>query len=370
MSLATFLSRIDHTLRPLLGSLKPRIFTHLYSATRPWFSAIAANDAIQPIIVPDTFKVCVRNLTFRSPIGNAAGMYKHAEGYERAYAQGAGFYLAGTTTSLPRKGNIKNRIALPFVPYPKSHAASNWLGLPNKGHIETAKHIATFSHYPEFPIGASVSMDPGMNISQGLQGLIEGIKAYQDAGCDFIELNESCPNVSGHSTDHKMIDDSLIARLDAIADTLDLATYPVIVKFSNDTDPALIKPLMSILVERKFAGINLGNTSTAYQKYASQIHDDDKKHYEYFTKEYGGGLSGAIMRESSLQLCSIAHEYLREHSIKDCIVIATGGIETSDDIREAMNTGAHLTQWYTGYFERFGVDGNKVYSNLYQQLDA
>ena len=76
------------------------------------------------------------------------------------------------------------------------------------------------------------------------------------------------------------------------------------------------------------------------------------------------------MRESSLQICSIAHEYLREHSIKDCIVIATGGIETSDDIRDALNTGAHLTQWYTGYFERFGVDGNKVYSNLYQQLEA
>ena len=370
MSLATLLSRIDHSLRPLLGSLHSRIFTHVYSATRPWFSSIAAKDIIHPIIIPDTLKVRIRNLTFRSPIGNAAGMYKHAEGYERAYAQGAGFYLAGTTTSLPRKGNVKNGIALPFIPYPNSHSASNWLGLPNKGHIETANLIATFSHYPEFPLGASVSMDPGMNRSQGLKGLIEGIKAYQDAGCDFIELNESCPNVPGHATEHDMIDDSLIARLDAIADTIDLETYPIIVKFSNDTDPSLIKPLMSILIERNYAGINLGNTSTAYQKHESHIHADDKKHYEYFTKEYGGGLSGAILRESSLQICSIALEYLRECSIKDCSVIATGGIETSDDIRDAMNAGAHLTQWYTGYFERFGVDGNKVYSNMYQQLHS
>jgi dihydroorotate dehydrogenase len=344
------------------------VFTYIYSSTRPWFAAIAADDQLTPIIVPDRLKVHIRNLTFRSPIGNAAGMYKHAEGYERAYAQGAGFYLAGTTTSQPRKGNKKNGITLPFVPYPKSHSASNWLGLPNLGHKETAQRIAKFTHYPDFPIGASVSMDPGMSMNEGLHGLIEGIKYYQDAGCDFIELNESCPNVPGHSNHHDSLDPSLISRLDAIANAIDLQSYPVIVKFSNDTEPGLIKPLMSILNQRNYTGINLGNTSTAYQKHASKINPDDTKHYEYFTKEYGGGLSGAIVRESSLQLCSLAVEYLRENSIDDCIVIATGGIETSEDIFNAMNTGAHLTQWYTGYFERFGVDGNRIYSNIYQEL--
>jgi hypothetical protein len=208
MSLATFLSRIDHSLRPVLGKLYPRIFTHLYSATRPWFSAIAANDEIQPVIVPNTLKVRVRNLTFRSPIGNAAGMYKHAEGYERAYAQGAGFYLAGTTTSLPRKGNVKNGIALPFVPYPKSHAASNWLGLPNKGHIETAKHISTFSHYPEFPIGASVSMDPGMNISQGLQGSrrIKMPDVISSSSMRVVRMSQDMPLIINRLMTHSLQD--------------------------------------------------------------------------------------------------------------------------------------------------------------------
>ena len=368
MSLATILSRIDHAFRPHLTSLSPHLFTHLYSSTRPWFSALAARDSVQLQVVPKHLAVKLRNITFRSPIGNAAGMYKQAEGYERAYAQGAGFYVAGTTTSLPRIGNKKHGIFLPFVPYPKSHSASNWLGLPNKGHFEIARIISKFTHYPEFPIGASVSMDPGMNAPEGLQGLIDGIKAYQDAGCDFIELNESCPNVPGHSSAHDILDASLVSRLDAIANSIDLKALPIIVKFSNDTDSSLMKPLISLLFERNFAGINLGNTSTAYQKHLRNMHVDDRKHVEYFTREFGGGLSGAILRESCLSLCKEARKHVSELNKNDFAIIATGGIEYAEDITKALRAGANLTQWYTGYFERFGVDGNRIYTNLYKNL--
>ncbi len=368
MSLATLLSRIDHVCRPLLTSLPPRLFTHLYSSTRPWFSSLAAHDSVHHEHIPNHLQVQIRNLTFRSPIGNAAGMYKQAEGYERAYAQGAGFYLAGTTTSLPRIGNKKHGIFLPFVPYPKSHSASNWLGLPNKGHKETARIISKFTHYPDFPIGASVSMDPGMIAPEGLLGLIDGIQAYQDAGCDFIELNESCPNVPGHSSAHDILDASLISRLDAIANAIDLKALPIIVKFSNDTDPSLMKPLISLLLERNFTGINLGNTSTAYQKHLQNMHVDDKKHMEYFTREFGGGLSGAILRDSCLSLCKEARKHVSELNENDFAIIATGGIEFAEDITKAINGGANLTQWYTGYYERFGIDGNRIYTNLYKKL--
>jgi hypothetical protein len=49
---------------------------------------------------------------------------------EVAARQGAGGWLAGSTTARPRAGNA----GTPFVPYPRSGAASNWLGLPNPGH--------------------------------------------------------------------------------------------------------------------------------------------------------------------------------------------------------------------------------------------
>lgn len=104
MSLVTLLSKLDHTLRPALGALPATLFTRLYSSTRPWFSKVAAQDDVSVVSIPDQVSISFKHLTFRSYLGNAAGMYKQAEGYERAYAQGAGFYLCGTTTSLPRKG--------------------------------------------------------------------------------------------------------------------------------------------------------------------------------------------------------------------------------------------------------------------------
>jgi dihydroorotate dehydrogenase len=366
MSIATYLSRVDHTLRPFLGRLPSGMFTRLYSSTRPWFSKLASNDNLAPIEIPQNLRFQFKHLVFRSRLGNAAGMFKQAEGYERAYAQGAGFYLCGTTTSLKRAGNTKNGIHLPFVPYPKSHAASNWLGLPNDGHIITAKKISTFPRYPDFPIGASISMDPGMDIQQGVKGLLDGIHAYVDAGCDFLELNESCPNVPGHETDHSVLDESLLHRLDAISSIFKTSSIPVFVKFSNDTDPNLVSQLLKALMERGFSGVNFGNTSTRYEHYETFIHPHDKDHYKYFVNSFGGGLSGRLLRQNSELLIQQADAYCKRQSLQDFLIIATGGIETKHDFNQALEHGAHLAQWYTGYYEQFGIHGNAVYAAMYK----
>lgn len=365
MSLATLLSKLDHTLRPALGALPAPFFTRLYSSTRPWFSKVAANDVLSEVAIPSNLAFTFKHLVFRSHLGNAAGMYKQAEGYNRAYAQGAGFYLSGTTTSLPRTGNTKRGIHLPFVPYPKTHAASNWLGLPNDGHRATALKISGFQRYHNFPIGASIAMDPGMDSQQAMKGLIDGMHAYIDAGCDFLELNESCPNVPGHGVDHGALDLSLLERLDVISSQVDLSSTPVFVKFSNDTDIRLVPDLLQALLDRSFSGINFGNTSTKYAEMESRIHPSDRHHYAYFTKEFGGGLSGVILKDASSALIAQARRCCDEKSIQDFLIIATGGIETKEDVMMAKQNGAGLIQWYTGYYEQYGIHGNDVYSTMY-----
>jgi len=365
MSIATLLSKIDHYLRPIFGALPASLFTRLYSSTRPWFSKVAANDAVPFVSIPSNVSISFKQLTFRSYLGNAAGMYKQAEGYERAYAQGAGFYLCGTTTSLPRKGNTKHGIHLPFVPYPNTHAASNWLGMPNDGHRATAAKIARFMRYEHFPIGASIAMDPGMSSDQAMKGLIEGMRAYIDAGCDFLELNESCPNVPGHDMNHGILDFSLLERLDTISSQIDLTSIPVFVKLSNDTDQRLVPELMRALIDRSFSGVNFGNTSTRYKEMERLIHSSDRHLYDYFTKEFGGGLSGVIVREASTALIAQAKRYREELSAPEFLIIATGGIETKEDVQKSKEKGADIIQWYTGYYEQFGKHGNDVYSAMY-----
>jgi len=59
------------------------------------------------IDIPYGFSSVLWGIKFRQPLFNAAGMFKTGDGYKLAVAQGAGAFLAGTSTQNSRKGNIK-----------------------------------------------------------------------------------------------------------------------------------------------------------------------------------------------------------------------------------------------------------------------
>ncbi|MFM7339239.1 MAG: hypothetical protein ACKO2H_03935, partial [Bacteroidota bacterium] len=117
--------------------------------------------------------------------------------------------------------------------------------------------------------------------------------------------------------------------------------------------------------DRGFSGVNFGNTSTKYEVHEQSIHPLDKQHYHYFTTTFGGGISGNIVRSSSTALVRAAQAFRESQHSKEFMIIATGGIETHDDFLQSQHNGADLVQWYTGYYEQFGVHGNAVYSNMY-----
>jgi len=373
MSVSSALAYVDNKVRPLLTRLPASLFTAVYSSTRRWYSVISAQDKrIHAIVVPPELAREVSGLVFRSPLFNAAGMYKYAEGYETSYRLGAGAFLSGTTTYYPRKGNTKNGITHPFAPYPYSHAASNWMGLPNEGHAAIAKKMSAFNRYNGFPIGASIASDPGMNDKDASILLLKGIELFIAAKIDFIEINESCPNTEGHaSLSTIMLDNSLIQRLEKISSFIKQKgmSLPIFVKFSNDTELFQIPELIQLLLDLKFAGVNFGNTSTRYEEYRKVIKPKDLHIYDYFTTTFGGGISGNVLRPSSIQLCSAANTYMQTKSYqKDFAIISTGGIETGNDIVEAEHVGASLTQWYTGYYEQYGIHGKNIYKNLYSDI--
>ena len=369
MIISELIARADYYGRPLMSLLPPHVLTKLYSTGRKYFLDAFFSANFNYIHIPDSLAVQCGSLTFRSPIFNAAGMFKNAEGYEQCYALGAGAYLAGTTTSLPREGNNKNGINHPFCPYPHSGAASNWLGLPNQGHAAVAKKIAQLPRYTNFPIGISVSADPGMAPEQAVPLLIDGIHRYNDAGVDFIELNESCPNTETIVHHHKTLDPDLIHRLENIAKhCIDLPhhTTPIFLKFSNDIDKEQLFALIHIMHELGFAGINIGNTSIKYQQLENHIHKKDIKNFRYFYQTFGGGTSGTMLNVPSLDLCSHALEVLPDNA--QMTIIRTGGIFSAKDIIASKQKGIPLQQWYTGFFDEFAHKGNNVYSSLYSQL--
>ena len=174
---AARLARLEAGLRPILTRLPPSWAVRLYSRGRRSFLPLwAGAPPARAYPPPPELAVELWGIRFGSPILNAAGMFKNGDGYALAARQGAGGWLAGTTTARERQGNLRAGIATPFAPYPRSHAASNWLGLPNPGHAAVAKHLASLEKVAGCPIGASLSADPdpAISVDEKLDGLVRG----------------------------------------------------------------------------------------------------------------------------------------------------------------------------------------------------
>lgn len=368
MNISAGLAKAEALWRPMLTRLPASWAVRIYSRGRARFlPLLAAEVPTCAYVPPQELARTLWGIDFRSPISNAAGMFKQGEGYALVARQGAGAWLAGTTTAGERRGNLRAGIKTPFAPYPRSHAASNWLGLPNPGHAVVARRIAALERVPGCPIGASLSADPDAELQteQKLAGLVAGMRLYEEARVDFLEMNESCPNTEAGAEDFSQ----LAARLRHVA-TEFLAKrsrpLPVIVKFSNDTEPAQVEPLVSLLLELGYDGVNFGNTSTAYSEHAKAIDERERPLYDYFTSTFGGGLSGRPLREKSFALCQKAVEIVRaEAPAREFHVVRTGGIESAADVRASEAIGVPLCQWYSAYFEHFSAHGHDLYRRFF-----
>lgn len=307
------------------------------------------------------------DINFGFPLFNSAGMFKKGESYYTVAKQGAGAYLSGTTTSTYRKGNFKNGVLHPFASFPNSGSAVNWMGLPNEGHKIVAKRLSEIEKFPNCPIGASLSASPEEYEKEALENMVEGMNLYKKAEVDFLEINESCPNITeGHIVNNSSLDSGLIDRLEYISKNFlknRERNIPVIVKFSNDTDLSLVSEIIDILVELGFDGVNFGNTSTQYTNLSGMIEAKERKIYDYFTDNFGGGLSGKVLNGLSLELVKGSSEYLKEKNLgREFHIIRTGGINSPKELKHSIESGASICQWYTAYFSEFAKYGHRVYN--------
>ncbi|MEM8962545.1 MAG: hypothetical protein AAGD38_13760 [Acidobacteriota bacterium] len=364
------LARFEHGLRPLMTRLPFALAVEVYSRGRERFlrQLVAARPA--PRHVPSSLTQTLWGIEFRAPLFNAAGMFKNGRGYELCAAHGAGAYLAGTTTSRRRRGNDRQSPPRPFFPYPRSHAAVNWLGLPNDGHAAVASRLANVDRVPGCPIGVSVGTDTDGSVQERLEGLLDGLRHYDDAGVDFIEINESCPNTEEGATPFA----ALAERLETLSRSFlrhRNRRLPVLVKFSCDTDPERVAELIDLLLTLRFDGVIFGNTSTAYDRHRATIDPSERGAYDTFARRFGGGVSGRVLAADARTLCGTASRIVSEKQPTDEFhVVRVGGVETATDVDEALADGAALCQWYTGLFSAYATHGDDLYAKLYGSMPA
>ena len=268
-------------------------------------------------------------LTFRNPIGLAAGFDKNGVIPEAIQAAGFGYIEVGSITANPSTGNPAPRV----FRLPQDQALINRMGLNNDGAKTIIKRLK--NKQIGFPLGLNIAKthDPEILGDQAIRDYVFSFNEAQKVA-DYITINISCPN----TTEGKTFEDpaALGELLSALNIKEDASITPSLVKFSSDLSRSELESLLHICEEHGIHGYVASNTSSSRE---------NLKTPRAQLKSIGkGGLSGRPLASKSIQLV----EWIREMIKGQKPIIGVGGIDSFETALGMLSAGADLLQVYTG----------------------
>lgn len=267
-------------------------------------------------------------LTFPNPIGLAAGFDKNGETPLAMQAIGFGFVEVGSITAQPSQGNPKPRA----FRLPEDHSLINRMGLNNQGAEAIVERLSTLKL--DIPLGVNIAKTNDSSI-HGDAALKDYLFSYELANtvADYVTVNISCPNTG----EGKTFEDP--DTLKALLECLELSKKgrkPTLIKFSVDTEKAMLTRLVELCEGFNVAGYVASNTSSNRDSLISS---------ESLLKEIGnGGLSGRAISSQSTLVVKWLYEILKGEKP----IIGVGGIDSPESAKEKLDAGADLIQIYTG----------------------
>ena len=269
-------------------------------------------------------------LTFKNPVGLAAGFDKNAVLYNELANFGFGFIEIGTITPEPQEGNPKKRV----FRLKADNALINRMGFNNEGLEASIKKLK--GNKGKILIGGNI----GKNTATLPDGYTEDyLKCFKElhSYVDYFVLNVSCPNVGSHA---KLTDKDYLLELITAVQKLNNSfsiQKPILLKIAPDLNNAQLDEIIEIISKTKLEGVIASNTSI--------IREDLKVSKKQLQEIGNGGLSGKPIKDRSTQII----KYLANTSNKAFPIIGVGGIHSEKDALEKLNAGADLVQIYTGF---------------------
>ena len=280
----------------------------------------------------------VMGLTFRNPVGLAAGMDKNGAYIDALANLGFGFIEVGTVTPRPQPGNPKPRM----FRIPAANALINRMGFNNDGldvFIENVKR-STYRTRRRGILGLNIGKNVDTPIARATDDYLIGLAGvYPHA--DYVTINISSPNTK-NLRDLQGADQlngllaALKRRQSELADQHG-RYVPLAVKIAPDLDLAQIDIVAEALVAHRIDGVIATNTTLSRDSVAGMPHADE-----------AGGLSGAPLALASSKVV----EALRRRLGERYPIIGVGGIVGGSDARAKRDAGAQLVQVYSGLIYR------------------
>ena len=269
-------------------------------------------------------------ITFKNPVGLAAGFDKNAVLYNELANFGFGFIEIGTVTPKGQEGNPKKRL----FRLKDDQGIINRMGFNNDG-LETAIEQLK-KNKGKLIIGGNIGKNTQtspQNYTNDYEECFKGLHPY----VDYFVLNVSCPNVGSHE---KLNDKEYLLELILAIQNLNLlepTQKPILLKIAPDLNNNQLDEIIEIVAETKIDGIIASNTYTS----RSGLKASKKQLLEIGN----GGLSGLPIKEKSTRVI----KYLKDTSNKAFPIIGVGGIHSAKDALEKIEAGADLVQIYTGF---------------------
>jgi dihydroorotate dehydrogenase len=274
----------------------------------------------------------VFGLTFKNPVGLAAGFDKDAKLYQELANFGFGFIEIGTLTPKGQEGNPKKRLFRLL----EDSAIINRMGFNNGGVLEAVERLKKNNGVL---IGGNIGKNKVTPNKEAVNDYEICFEALFDH-VDYFVVNVSSPNTPGLRELQEK--EPLIKLLQTLQDLNNQKSVtlsrvegpkPILLKIAPDLTDDQLLDIIEIVNATKIAGVIATNTTISRDGLQSP------------NKTEVGGLSGKPLTKRATEVI----RFLSEKSNQSFPIIGVGGIHSAEDAIEKLNAGASLVQLYTGF---------------------
>ena len=272
----------------------------------------------------------VFDVTFKNPVGLAAGFDKNASYYNDFSHLGFGFIEIGTVTPIAQDGNPKPRL----FRLKSDDAIINRMGFNNGGVEEVLKNLN--NRNTDIVIGGNIGKN---KVTSNEDAVLDYIICFNSLYpyVDYFVVNVSSPNTPNlRELQEKEPLTKLLLSLQQENASKE-KPKPILLKIAPDLTNQQLDDVIEVVETCKLSGIVATNT-TINRSGLSTTNDE-------LQKIGAGGLSGKPLKSRSTEVIN----YIHTKSEGRFPIIGVGGIHSAEDALEKLDAGASLVQLYTGF---------------------
>jgi len=316
-------------IRPILFLFHPELIHHItFNILKVLFKIPGVFTWVSKLFVVTDKKLEKKlfGLTFKNPVGLAAGFDKNAVLFDQLSAFGFGFVEIGTVTPKPQPGNPKRRL----FRLKKDKALINRMGFNNEGVAIIAERLK--KKKTDIIIGGNIGKNKTTPNEKAVDDyLICFDKLFNVV--DYFVVNVSSPNTPNlRALQDKKPLTKILQALQDVNNSKD-KPKPILLKIAPDLTDNQLLDIIDIVKITKIAGVIATNTTLSREG----LQSDNKKET--------GGLSGQPLTNRATEVI----RFLSKKSEKAFPIIGVGGIHSAEEAQEKQAAGADLVQLYTGF---------------------